>query len=114
MAKASTPGDIRSVPSRWVGLDEQPILFATQFLGQIDDLGEILLSIGQASPPLITGTTSTEIAKQVEGITSVPVRPVARLMLTRDRAEDLKKVLEDVMTIQDRQQPMLRAGRAAK
>mgnify|MGYP001423462855 CR=1 FL=1 len=74
-AQQPSVGQVRMAPTRWVGLDDLPIVFTNQFVGQIDDRGEIILSLGAASPPLIVPGWPEEIVQQAAKIESVAVKP---------------------------------------
>ena len=87
----------------WIGLDEKPVEFVNQFIGQSVQ-GEIFVSLGTVTPPVILGQTLEERRAQAEGLGYVPVRPVARLALTRRGLSELIKVLQDTETIYETQQ----------
>src|SRR6266700_6143029 len=44
----------RSVPLVWVGVDDLPVYFLNQFLGQADG-SEVYLTLGQVVPPALFG-----------------------------------------------------------
>jgi hypothetical protein len=37
----------------WFGVEDVPITFVNQMIGQIDDKREIIISLGQATPPVL-------------------------------------------------------------
>ncbi len=80
------------LPLAWVGLDEVPIQFANQFVIQFQP-NEFVISIGQATPPAIVGTPD-QIAEQIAEVEFVPVRPIARIGLNRDRIVELLAALQ--------------------
>jgi hypothetical protein len=80
----------------WVGVDDAPILFVNQMLGQVDDHGEIILTFGQAAPPVTLGTPEQQ-AEQMQAAPFVQVRPVSRLSLPKTRAEELVRVLQKTL-----------------
>lgn len=90
------------VPLTWVGTEEVPIVFASHFLGQIDEKGDAILSFGQTTPPPLVGTPA-EIRAQAERIAYVPVRPVARISLSRPRLLELAEIVRQTL---DNQQAM--------
>jgi hypothetical protein len=84
------------VPLVWVGLDDVEILYANQFIGQLDDRCEAVLSIGQVMPPPVLGTPE-EQREQAKNIPFVQVRTIGRVSLTRARIEELMNVLQQTL-----------------
>ena len=83
----------RSIPVTWVGAEDLPVLFVNSFVGQVEvEQGVFFLTIGQMVPPALIGTPE-ERAEQLEQVSYVPVKPVARLALTRERLEYLVQIL---------------------
>jgi hypothetical protein len=80
------------VPILWVGVEDAQILFANQFLGQVEQQ-EIVLTFGQITPPVLLGSPEQR-ARQVERLGFIPVRTVARFGMTRARLEELIGVLQ--------------------
>ncbi|MDP2328877.1 MAG: hypothetical protein Q8M79_12435 [Dehalococcoidia bacterium] len=76
----------------WEGAENLPILFADQFSVMFLREDQFVLTIGQVSPPVLTGTEQ-EVAAQASTIDSVSIRPLARLFLTRSTLDDLVDVL---------------------
>jgi hypothetical protein len=101
------PGGPVSIPLTWVGAEEIPVLFVNQMLGQVDDRGDVILSLGQVTPPAIVGTPE-EQAAQVQRIAYVPVKPVARFTLSRPRVVELVQVLNQLLEIQKRTRDAIR------
>jgi hypothetical protein len=98
---ADSEDDIVQIPIAWVGLDDQPVLMANQFIGQVEQ-DEIVLSIGaQVSPPIL-GNTAEERREQLHRVTFIPVRPIARISMTRRKVEELAHVLRDTLENYDR------------
>lgn len=96
------PGhDAIPVPLLWVGIDEQPVLMANQFQGQVQQ-DEIILSFGTLVEPPIVGSTPEERRAQVLRVAYVPVRPIVRVTLTRRRLEELQTMLRDTIAIYER------------
>ena len=87
-----------SVPVLWVGLDEEPVVMANQFIGQVQQ-DEIIISIGTLVTPAITATTPDERREQALRISHVPVQPIVRLVLTQRRLEELQTMLRDTAEI---------------
>lgn len=79
--------DLVSVPVVFVGVDELPILYANQFVVQLEG-NDFILSAGQLTPPILLGSED-EQREQAKDITYVPVRIVARIAMNRERALQL-------------------------
>ena len=60
-----------TVPAVWVGLEDVPISFANQFIGQMDDRCEVVLSLGQVLAPVLMGTAGAAAGAGSEH----PLRP---------------------------------------
>jgi hypothetical protein len=80
------------IPIVWVGVEDARILFANQFLGQVEQQ-EIVLTFGQVTPPVLLGPPE-RLAQQVERLGFIPVKTVARFGMTRARLEELIGVLQ--------------------
>ena len=84
----------RAIPTTWIGAEDLPVLFVNTFVGQVHPQdGAFYLSIGQTVPPALIGTPE-EQAEQLEQIAYVPIKPIARLALTRSRMEELVAILQ--------------------
>jgi hypothetical protein len=84
----------RAIPTTWIGAEDLPVLFVNTFVGQIQPQeGAFYLTLGQTVPPALIGTPQ-EQTEQLEQIAYVPVKPVARLALTRSRMEELVAILQ--------------------
>lgn len=88
MAEEST----RDVPITWVGLEDEPVYAANQFISQHHN-GQFVLSLGMLVPPPILGTEEQK-AKQIERINHVTVRPLIRVALTPEVMDQLIGVLQ--------------------
>jgi hypothetical protein len=93
-------GDGR-VPAVWVGADDLPVQFANQFISVVQP-NEIFLTVGSLVPPAILGDTVEERMENAKKITFVPVKPIARLVLTPARLKELIKVLQDSLENYDK------------
>jgi hypothetical protein len=83
------------VPLAWLGPEDVPILYANAIVAQFEQsLDAFILTIGQMTPPALVGRTPDEIREQLEQLTFVPVKPVARFALS------LSKMREVVATLQ--------------
>lgn len=84
----------RAIPTTWIGAEDLPVLFVNSFVGQIQPQeGAFYLTLGQTVPPALIGTPQEQV-EQLEQIAYVPVKPVARLVLTRSRMEELVAILQ--------------------
>jgi hypothetical protein len=95
-AMADPEDESVQVPVVWVGLDDQPVLMANQFIGQVEQ-DEIVISIGSQVPPPIVGPTAEERREQLLRIAFVPVRPIVRFSMTPRRVEELAHILRDTL-----------------
>jgi hypothetical protein len=84
------------VPVVWIGVEENPVLYVNQFIGQVGRGEEFFLNIGQLTPPPLIGTPEQQ-QEQAKQIGYVPVKPVARLGLTRLGVEELIGVLQQTL-----------------
>jgi len=91
----AAPGEgLTPVKTRWTGADDVPVLAANQFSVQFGAASpngtpeEIYLTIGQATPPLLSGDEEEQRAERSQ-ITEVPSRVIARIALSRTRVLEL-------------------------
>ncbi len=82
------------IPLSWEGIEDLPILLANQVIGQVGQQGEVILSFGQASPPVLIGDPEQQ-REQAGEIPFVPIKPVARLALTRVGLDDVIRILSE-------------------
>lgn len=92
----------------WHPADEIPFLFVNQLIAQVNQ-GEVFLTFGQVSPPVILGTPE-EQRRQLSELESVPVRPIARLSMTPERLEEIIGVLVHTVERHRQQQEVERAS----
>jgi hypothetical protein len=78
----------------WEGIEDLPILLANQVIGQVGQHGEVILSFGQTAPPVLLGDPEQQ-REQAKEIPSVPIKPVARLALTREGLDDVIRILNE-------------------
>jgi hypothetical protein len=93
-----------SFPIAWEGVDDLPVLFVNQVLGQIGHQSEVVLTFGQVTPPAIVGDTQAEREQQIKEVTRIPIKPVARFALTREGLEQLVTVLHETLANHDKVQ----------
>jgi hypothetical protein len=84
----------------WNGIESVPVHMANQFLMQIDAAGlnpdQVVLAVGQATPPVVLGTPEHK-AEQLRGVATVQVIPLARYSLTPTRLKELVEMLTKVV-----------------
>lgn len=80
-----------ALPVLWRGLDEEPILYANQFVVQHEQ-DELLVTIGQFQPPILLGDANERV-EQAKRLGYVPVYAVARFAFTRTRLGELVDIL---------------------
>ena len=81
-----------SVPLKYVGVEERPVLYASQFIAQ-RVRGGLNLGIGQVTPPILIGNKA-ERREQLAAVEVVPVVMLARFSTTREVAEELVDLLK--------------------
>ncbi len=89
----------RKIPIVYLGAEDVPILYANNFVIQSHQ-GDFILTVGQLSPPILLGSEEDR-RQQVEQVSYVPVKVVARLSFTRARIEELISVLSVHVEKQD-------------
>lgn len=79
------------LPLDWSSVTDLPVLAANQLMIQVDVVGgqadSIVLIIGHASPPPLSGTPD-ELAAALAEAGPIPVRPIARVSMSRRRLEE--------------------------
>lgn len=90
-----------TVPAVWIGLEEAPISFANQFIGQLDDRCDVVLSFGQVLAPVLAGTPEQQ-QEQAQNIPFVQVRPITRVSLSTARVRELVDVLQSTLENQQK------------
>lgn len=93
----------RKIPLAYVGMEDVPVLYANNFVIQTYE-GDSILTIGQLSPPLLLGSDEERL-RQVDQVSYVPVKVIARLSLSRARIQELLEVLSAHIERQEAQKP---------
>jgi hypothetical protein len=106
---AEEPQSVR-LSVTWTKLDDIPIEAANAFLVQITQgaeaqPGEIVLGIGVLAPPAIFGGRVEEVAAQLRELGQVAVKPITRVMFTRERAVELRNAIDQVLRAWDELEP---------
>lgn len=91
------------LPIAWIGSEELPVTLVNQFLGQVGTQDEVILIFGQITPPILLGTPEQQ-QEQAKEIPFVPVKPVARLGLTKAGLDQLVEVLQQTQSNYDQAQ----------
>lgn len=95
-APDSEPGLVQ-LPVVWAGVEDLPVEMVNAHLIQLDqDSQAVYLTVGIVVAPPVVGTPE-EQHKQLRHHPFVPVRPVARLAMTRARFEELREVMNGVV-----------------
>ena len=94
--------DAMTLPVIYIGAEDEPILFANQFVIQ-HEKNEFILTVGQLQPPILLGSPEDR-KEQVKKLTYVPIMVVARFGLTRQRLAELIEVLQSNLRRYDKKQ----------
>ena len=92
------------VPVLWVGGDELPTIKVNQFLVQVDSVGDVFLTCGTVTPPVLLGDKPDDLQKQAEGIGYVPIRTVSKFALSVRHLRELIGVLQTGVEMAERQE----------
>jgi hypothetical protein len=90
---------------RWVGAEELPILLINQFIGQVGQHNELVITLGQVSMPALLGSPEQQ-AEQARQIPQASVRALGRFALTREGLDELIRVLDLTRINYDKAQQM--------
>jgi hypothetical protein len=86
----------------WRDVDSVPVHAANQFLAQFDAVGDrpeqMILAVGQLTPPVVLGTAEQKLA-QLEQISEIPVITLARYSITPARITELIDLLTQMKTV---------------
>lgn len=96
MAMSDDAPESVSVPLVWVGFNDETIKTASIFACQIYAENEIILTVGQVTPPMILGDAEQRAA-QAQALPFAQVRTLAKFGLTVSRAEKLISVLQNTI-----------------
>jgi hypothetical protein len=92
------------VPVLWVGGDELPTIKVNQFLVQVDAAGDVYLTCGTVTPPVLLGDSPEDLLKQVQAIGYVPIRTVSKYALSGQHLRELVAVLQTGVQMLERQE----------
>jgi hypothetical protein len=82
------------LPNAWVGAEELPVHFANAF-GAVVGPHTIFLNIGSVVPPSIAGATDDERRAEVQALSYIPVKPIARIALAPEGLDELITMLQE-------------------
>jgi uncharacterized protein (DUF2236 family) len=82
----------------WSNGESQPVFYANSFIASVLGPNEILIQVGQVTPPVFSGTPEQQTA-QASRIKSLNATVGARIMLTVDRLPELIKTLNEVQVL---------------
>lgn len=85
--------DAVAIPIAWVGIDEQPPFAANQMVVQHTAVNEFLLTFGHLTTPVVFGDEHQR-REQLEQVSFVAIKPVARVAFNRDRLKELIGALQ--------------------
>ena len=100
--ETASPGTFaspRQVPIKWKG--EQPVLYANLLWGIVDDLGDIVISIGQVEPVVIPGSSIEERQKAVDAIPYMEGQVLFRFSASPERLERMVEQINAVVRIRE-------------
>ena len=92
------------MPLLWVGGDELPTLKVNQFLVQVDPDGDVFLTLGTLTPPVLLADDPDDLRKQAAAIGYVPIRTVIKLALSAKGLRDLVGILHTGIEILEAQE----------
>jgi hypothetical protein len=79
------------------------VFFANALVGVVDDLGDIILILGQLDPPVLPADPDKR-AQELEKLESIRGKAVARVAVSEERARQMIKTLEHLLTLRERWQ----------
>jgi hypothetical protein len=110
MAEEPQPLELVQLRAAWVGVEELPIMFVNQAIAQVDDHGDVIVTFGQASPPVILGGTPEERRREIEAVQFVQIRPVARVSMSTRRIQEVINALQQTLANQEKARTQLEKG----
>lgn len=91
------------LPLVWTGNEDIAIVFTNQFLGQVGQQDEVVLTFGQLTMPAFLGPPEQQ-EEQVRDLPFVSIKPVVRLGLTKAGLDQLVEVLQETQKNYDQAQ----------
>lgn len=101
--ESAHPPTVRELifPMIWLGVDEEPLKYATQALIQFDG-SAFQVSFGVVTPPVLAGGEAEREA-MAEHPPTVYCRPVSRVVLPPAAAKDLNRILTELLQAVERE-----------
>ncbi len=87
----------------WTGIEDVPVILTNQFIGQVGQQNEVVLTFGQVTMPALLGSAEQQIEQAREN-PNLPIRTLARFTLTRAGLDELIGVLEQTRINHDKAQ----------
>ncbi len=103
--------DANEIEASWVGAEDLPVQFANAFAGVVGP-NAAFLDIGSVVPPSISAPTQEEREAQLRAITFLPIKPIARVALSREGLDDLIGTLEQMRQNFDNLKKAIESGEA--
>jgi hypothetical protein len=85
--------ELIAVPLQWIGAEDVAILLANQFIIQFGPDGFTFL-VGQASQPILLGSSTQELIEKARQISSIPVRTLGKFAIPAVRLPELIDILQ--------------------
>lgn len=92
-----------NVRADWSAFEGMPVAWVNQLAAQVGPAAgderrpdSIALFFGHAEAPLLTGSQE-EIRAQVAGLATVRVQPAAKIVMSRERAEELLRIIASTL-----------------
>lgn len=107
MAKKTSKNasDLIALPIQWIG-NAAPSLFANQMIVQADET-DFFLSFYEIVPPIAMGDEE-EQKKQLQSMSAVQARCVARIVINADRMEKFAEAIQSTVTRHKEKQEALK------
>lgn len=79
----------------WDAAEQLPLAYANQLAATSDGI-DVMFTFGQVAPPVIQATTPEAFHDALAALPPLPVQPVARLVMSRQKAAELLQLLEQL------------------
>jgi hypothetical protein len=101
----------REIALDWRGAEQLPLYYANHLASQLDPTqGVFFITFGSATAPLLLGSPE-RVRAQAEAIETVPIQPIARIAVTREKLPDFIRALEENLARYDEAARMLAEAR---
>lgn len=99
--------EMRAVEAEWVGVDDFTLQYINQIVAQLGVVAgdpavpdSIHLMFGTAAQPVFVGSPE-RVAALAAQLQVLPIKPVVRLVMSRERAEELLQILVQTLAQYD-------------